>query len=237
MCKTNHGQRTWKLQYNAWLTLGAHAQRGLQYLVCVFVCLSTAILAVQAMVRPMSNTSGFRTTRVWKLKRRFSRNDCIQEILHENKPILPTTYLDQLLPVQCTVETWSYSRDEYGVQRCSKCYTTTGAASPCLEWELSTISWTAWPRCACVLSGVDKGGECWTTGVLYRGLCESCKIVMVDNRNVHMLKSHSAPLVLQTSTHAHVSVCDSNFARFTQTAVLSWSQNRISETWHHKQSA
>ena len=47
------------------LTLGAHAQRGLQY----SVCLSTLILALQATRRPINNTNGFRT----KLKRLHSR--------------------------------------------------------------------------------------------------------------------------------------------------------------------
>ena len=49
------------------LTLGAHAQRGLQYLVCVsvclFVCLSTTILALQATRRLMSDTNSFSATR------------------------------------------------------------------------------------------------------------------------------------------------------------------------------
>ena len=38
-------------------SLGAHAQRGLQYLVCA--CLSTPILALQATRRPMSYTNDF----------------------------------------------------------------------------------------------------------------------------------------------------------------------------------
>ena len=48
--------------------LGAHAQRGLQYLVCVSVCLlsvclSTTILALQATRRLMSDTNSFSATR------------------------------------------------------------------------------------------------------------------------------------------------------------------------------
>lgn len=35
----------------------------------------------------------------------------------------------------------------------------------------------------------------------------------------YKFKFHSAPLIFQTSMHAHVSVCDSKFARFMQTAV------------------
>ena len=65
------------------LALGAHAQRGLQY-VRLSVCLSTLILALQAMRRPMSYTNGFRSTRAWK-KRWFSWNDCVREIWRENK--------------------------------------------------------------------------------------------------------------------------------------------------------
>ena len=33
-----------------------------------------------------------------------------------------TAYLNQLLPVQCTMEAWSYSRNEYRVQHCSTRY-------------------------------------------------------------------------------------------------------------------
>ena len=46
-----------------WLTLGVHAQRGLQYLVCVCVSLSAATLELQATRLHMSDTNGFRTTR------------------------------------------------------------------------------------------------------------------------------------------------------------------------------
>ena len=45
------------------LTLGAHAQRGLRYLVCVSVCLSTLILALQATRWLMSDTDSFSTTK------------------------------------------------------------------------------------------------------------------------------------------------------------------------------
>ena len=50
------------------------------------VRLSTLILALQAMRRPMSDTSGFRATKAWKLKRWFSSNECVPEIWRENKP-------------------------------------------------------------------------------------------------------------------------------------------------------
>ena len=62
------------------LTLGAHAQRGLQWLVCVSVCLSMTILALQAMRRLMSDTNSFSATRAWKIMWRFCWNDCIREI-------------------------------------------------------------------------------------------------------------------------------------------------------------
>ena len=50
------------------LTLSAHAQQGLQYLVCVSVCLSfttlsKTILALQATRRFMSNTNSFSATK------------------------------------------------------------------------------------------------------------------------------------------------------------------------------
>ena len=59
------------------LTLGAHAQQGLQYLVCVCMCvcvcvsLSTTILALQAARRLMSDTNSFSTTSTRKIKWRF----------------------------------------------------------------------------------------------------------------------------------------------------------------------
>ena len=53
---------------NKWLlTLGAHAQRRLQYLVCV----STTIIALQAMRRLMSDTNSFNATRARKMMWRF----------------------------------------------------------------------------------------------------------------------------------------------------------------------
>ena len=75
---------------------------------CVCVCLSTAILALQAKRQLMSNTSRFTTMRCWKIKRQFSRNNCIPEIWHENKWIKPihtasnvyTTRWTYLLAVQ-----------------------------------------------------------------------------------------------------------------------------------------
>ena len=47
------------------------------------VCVCTLILALQATRRPISGTSGFKTTRVWKIKGRFSWNDCVREICRE----------------------------------------------------------------------------------------------------------------------------------------------------------
>ena len=51
-------------------TLGAHAQRGLQYsfcvCVCVSVCVSTTILGLQATRRLMSDTNSFSATRARK---------------------------------------------------------------------------------------------------------------------------------------------------------------------------
>ena len=50
------------------LTLGVHAQRGLQYLVCVSVCVcvSTTILGLQATGWLMSDTNSFGATRARK---------------------------------------------------------------------------------------------------------------------------------------------------------------------------
>ena len=57
------------------LTLGAHAQRGLQYLVCVSVCLSVclsvSILALQTTTQLMSDTNSCSTTSARKLNKRF----------------------------------------------------------------------------------------------------------------------------------------------------------------------
>ena len=65
---------------HVFLTFGAHAQRGLVCpCVCLSVCLSTTILALQATRRPKSDTKRFSATRVWKLKWRFSWNDCVRE--------------------------------------------------------------------------------------------------------------------------------------------------------------
>ena len=55
------------------LTLGAHAQRGLQYLVCVSVCVCVrrTILAPRAITRQTRDTSDFSVTCAAKLKRRL----------------------------------------------------------------------------------------------------------------------------------------------------------------------
>ena len=42
--------------------------------VCVCVCVSTLILALQATMRSISDTSDFRTTPAWKIKGRYSWN-------------------------------------------------------------------------------------------------------------------------------------------------------------------
>ena len=51
--------------------------------VCVSVCVSPLILALQATRWPMSDTNGFKTTRTWKNIRRFSWNDGVREICRE----------------------------------------------------------------------------------------------------------------------------------------------------------
>ena len=62
----------WNLSSN-WLTLGMHHSEGYgSWFVCVSVCLSMAILALQAAGRLMNNTSSLRTTRYWETKWRFS---------------------------------------------------------------------------------------------------------------------------------------------------------------------
>ena len=49
------------------------------------VCVSTAIIALQATRWLVSNTSGFRTTRSGKLKKgNFPEKTCVQEIWREN---------------------------------------------------------------------------------------------------------------------------------------------------------
>ena len=62
---------------NTLLTLGAHAQRGLLYLLCVSVCMCVCvclpplILALQTPNRLMSDTNGSSTTSARKLMWRF----------------------------------------------------------------------------------------------------------------------------------------------------------------------
>ena len=72
-------QLSFSLSTHTYLTLGAHAQRGVVCLVCLSVCVSMLILALQATRRPISDTSGVRTTGAWKIKGRFSSNDCVRE--------------------------------------------------------------------------------------------------------------------------------------------------------------
>ena len=48
--------------------------------VCLSVCLSTTILALQAMRRLMSDTNSFSATRAWKIMWRFCWNDGVREI-------------------------------------------------------------------------------------------------------------------------------------------------------------
>jgi len=68
------------------LTLGAHAQRGLLYLVCVSVCvclsvcLSPLILALQGPSRLISDTNDSSTTMAWKVMWRFCLNGGVREI-------------------------------------------------------------------------------------------------------------------------------------------------------------
>ena len=67
----------YRINRNGLLTLGAHAQRGLLYLVCVSVCLSVCvcvcvclsplILALQAPNRLMSDTNGSSATSARKI--------------------------------------------------------------------------------------------------------------------------------------------------------------------------
>ena len=68
------------------LTLSAHAQRGLLYLVCVSVCvsvcLSPLILALQGPSRLISNTNGSSATRARKIMWRFCLNGGVREIWH-----------------------------------------------------------------------------------------------------------------------------------------------------------
>ena len=78
----------YKTSDNRWACAARVTVVGLCECVTAF-CLSMAILAVQATGWLISDTSGFRTMRSWKLKRQFSRNDCIQEIWRENKRIKP----------------------------------------------------------------------------------------------------------------------------------------------------
>ena len=70
------------------LTLGAHAQRELLYLVCVSVCvcvcvsvcLSPLILALQGPSRLISDTNGSSATRARKFMWRFCLNGGVREI-------------------------------------------------------------------------------------------------------------------------------------------------------------
>ena len=47
--------------------------------VCMSLCLSTLILALQATRRPMSDTNDCRTTRTRKIKERFCWSNCVRE--------------------------------------------------------------------------------------------------------------------------------------------------------------
>ena len=53
--------------------------------VCLSVCLSATILALQATRRLMSDTNRFRATRAGKITWWFCWNDCVWEIWRENK--------------------------------------------------------------------------------------------------------------------------------------------------------
>ena len=74
------------------------------WLVCV--CLSVSVHGYSGTTGwHMSDTSGFRTMRSWKIKRRFSTNDCIHEIWHENKRIKPIHTSNNVYTTTCR---WMY---------------------------------------------------------------------------------------------------------------------------------
>ena len=74
------------------LTLGAHAQRGLQYLVCVSVCVCVCLRLLsdytQATGRLMRDTNNFSAT----------RNDCVREIWREKQVRKPICIMSTDLP-------------------------------------------------------------------------------------------------------------------------------------------
>ena len=79
------------------LTLGAHAQRGLQYLVCVSVsvCLLPRFLPLRATRRPKSDTNGFSATLA--LFCDFGKNAAFESYgVKELICKLALAYLDQL---------------------------------------------------------------------------------------------------------------------------------------------
>ena len=109
----------------------------------VCVCLSAAILELQGSRWPMSDTVGFRTTQAWKIKRRFSSNDCVQEICRENKRKKPvcTITLGLLRPnllALCTLEAQEVTTN--GVYRLPQ-VCIAYALSPVHGWRFSYPVW------------------------------------------------------------------------------------------------
>ena len=109
---------------------------GLCVCVCMSVYLSMAILALQAMGRPMSDTSGFRTMTAWK-KDDFPEMTAFRRYAMRKNQYTnwATAYFDQLLPIQHTTEAWNYSRTS--IDSNIVLNATIGAASLCLEQELT----------------------------------------------------------------------------------------------------
>ena len=122
--------------------------------VCVCVCLSVAILVLKATGRPMNDTSGFRATRAWKRK---GYPPCSGDMMWKpaNSQYANWTINDLPQPsLACSAHCGGMKLLEGQVSSPALFETLlSGAASPCLERELtlSTISWRVWPWCACIL--------------------------------------------------------------------------------------
>ena len=59
----------------------------------LWVRVSRLILALHATRRPITDTSGFRTTRAWNVNGRFSWNDCVRREKPRPHPLAPTCVL------------------------------------------------------------------------------------------------------------------------------------------------
>ena len=72
---------------HAWalLTLGVHAQRGLQYLGCLSVCLSVCLFLNISLLECFSSHKRYYLPNGSEVLWRFSWNDCVREICRENK--------------------------------------------------------------------------------------------------------------------------------------------------------